>query len=329
MPTLDDELISTVRVAPSAAFELMWALHFTAANHEHDEAFEPLETLRRRFGPQLKELRSDGLAQYSTELIVLAHRSGTLLDLDLDRFFDRVEGAASEASAVPSLLSESPTERKIVAERLERLRTDKALRLRYVELLSTIWEELQPDWNREGRAAVVAEAERWRRALADQRGGYMGVLGLTRLWRGRPDLDDIADAAAAQGRLVLNPSWFGGKIHIVEIDGTVHVGRRTRMVDFDCRKVANDVCANIKALADPTRLTILLRLAREAASVTELARELRLSQPTVSAHVQVLREAGLLEERANGRSAELSANEQALKELFSRTEEQLIRMFRP
>ncbi|HKC82504.1 MAG TPA: metalloregulator ArsR/SmtB family transcription factor [bacterium] len=329
MPTLDDELTGTVRVAPSAAFELMWALHFIAANHQHDEAFEPMETLRRRFGPELKELRSDGLAQYSTELIVLAHRSGTLLDLDLDRFFDRVEGAATEASGVPSLLSESPTERRIVAERLERLRTDKALRVRYVQLLSTIWEELQPDWMAQGRAAVVADAERWRRALADQRGGYMSVLGMTRLWPGRPDLDDVADAAAAQGRLVLNPSWFGGKIHIVELDGTVHVGRRTRMADFDCRQVANDVSANIKALADPTRLTILLRLARDSASVTELARELRLSQPTVSAHVQVLREAGLLEERANGRSAELSANEQALKELFSRTEEQLIRMFRP
>ncbi len=329
MPTLDNELTSSVRVAPSAAFELMWALHFIAANHQHDEAFEPLETLRMRFGPELKELRSDGLAQYSTELIVLAHRSGTLLDLDLDRFFDRVEGAATEASGVPSLLSESPTERRIVAERLERLRTDKALRVRYVQLLSKIWDELQPDWKAEGRAAVVADAERWRRALADQRGGYMSVLGMTRLWPGRPDLDDVADAAAAQGRLVLNPSWFGGKIHIVELDGTVHVGRRTRMADFDCRQVANDVSANIKALADPTRLTILLRLARDAASVTELARELRLSQPTVSAHVQVLREAGLLEERANGRSAELSANEQALKDLFSRTEEQLVRMFRP
>jgi len=329
MPTLDDELTSTVQVAPSAAFELMWALHFIAANHEHDEAFDPLETLRRRFGPQLMELRSDGLAQYSTELIVLAHRSGTLLDLDLDRFFARVEGAATQKSGMPSLLSESPAERKIVAERLERLRTDKALRARYVQLLSTIWDELQPDWNREGRAAVVAEAERWRRALVDQRGAYMGVLGMTRLWRGRPDLDDIADAAAAQGRLVLNPSWFGGKIHIVELDGTVHVGRRTRMVDFDCRRVANDVSSSIKALADPTRLTILLRLARDPASVTELARELRLSQPTVSAHVQVLREAGLLEERANGRSAELSASEQALKDLFSRTEDQLLRMFHP
>ncbi|OLB91697.1 MAG: hypothetical protein AUI15_22490 [Actinobacteria bacterium 13_2_20CM_2_66_6] len=84
----------------------------------------------------------------------------------------------------------------------------------------------------------------------------------------------------------------------------------------------------MKALADPTRLTILLRLARQPASVTEIARQLKLSQPTVSAHVQVLREAGLLEERAVGRTAELSASEEGLRRLFSRTEDSLVRMFR-
>ena len=329
MPTLDDQLKASIRVAPSAAFELMWALHFAAANHEHDQVFDPLETLRRRFGPELKDLRTDGVTQYSTELIVLADRSDTLLDLDLDRFFARVDKVASTSAPTPSLLSETPEERKVVAGRLERLREDKALRARYIELLATIWQELAPDWTRNGKTAVVAEAERWRRILDDGRQDYMGIIGLDRLWPGRPELDDVAAAAAAEGRLVLNPSWFGGKVHIVELHGTVHVGRRTRIVDFDCRRVADEVSTNIKALADPTRLTILLRLARSPASVTELARELRLSQPTVSVHVRVLREVGLLEERANGRSAELSASEQALKELFSRTEEQLVRMFRP
>jgi DNA-binding transcriptional ArsR family regulator len=62
--------------------------------------------------------------------------------------------------------------------------------------------------------------------------------------------------------------------------------------------------------------------------VTELARQLKLSQPTVSAHVDMLREAGLIDERAAGRSTELSANEEGLRRLFSRTEESLIRLFR-
>ena len=329
MPTLDDQVSSPpVRVAPSAPLELMWALHFIAANHEHEAAFEPLDTLRKRFGPELKQLRADGLAQYSTELIVLAHRSGTLLDLDMKRFFECVDRAVADTTPVPSLKSETPAERNIVVERLERLRTDSELRERYVKLLSTIWHELEPEWEKEGRAAVVAEAERWRRELVEQNAGYMSVLGLTTLWQGRPELEAMADAAAAAGTMVMNPSWFGGRVHVIELDGIVHIGRRTRFADISCRKVAAEVAADLKAIADTTRLTILLSLACQPASVTELARQFKLAQPTVSAHVQVLREAGLLEERAVGRRGELSANEDALRRLFARSEESLLRLFR-
>ena len=95
------------------------------------------------------------------------------------------------------------------------------------------------------------------------------------------------------------------------------------------KSVATEISSRIKALADPTRLAILLRLAREPASVTELARQLHLSQPTVSAHVQVLREAGLLKEKSQGRSAKLSASEDGLRRLFAGAEESLVRMFRP
>jgi len=328
MPTLVEEQSPGIHVAPSAVLELMWVLHFVQSGHEHEGAFAPLDPLRRRFGPQLSELRTDGLTQYSTELVVLAHRSGTLLDLDLRRFFDKLDQASQARSEIPSLRSEKPAERKVVRERLERLRADSGLRKRYAELLSLVWRAVEPEWQREGRSAVVAEAQRWSRALQEQGVAFKSLLGLTRLWPGRPELDEMADAAAGEGKLILNPCWFGGKIHLIELHGTVHVGRGIRHGEPSYRKVAADVSASIKALADPTRLTILLRLARQPASVTEIARQLKLSQPTVSAHVQVLREAGLLEERAVGRSAELSASEDSLRRLFSRTEESLVRLFR-
>jgi len=330
MPTQFEEQTPTIQVAPSAVLELMWVLHFAQAHHEHEGLFASLDSLRGRFGPQIREQMADGLTQNAAELVVLGHRSHTLRDLDLSRFFDRIESAMTEQSEPPALLSEAPAERKIVRARLERLRTDQALRKRYVELMSAVWQAVEPEWEREGREAVIAAAQRWTQALEEEGATYRGLLGLTRLWPGRPELDEMADAAAAQGDLVLNPCWFGGKIHIIELDGTVHVGKGTRFPDAEpsYRKIAADVSADIKALADPTRLTILLRLAREPASVTELARLLKLSQPTVSAHVQVLREAGLLEERVVGRSAELSASEEGLKRLFSRAEESLVRMFR-
>jgi DNA-binding transcriptional ArsR family regulator len=52
--------------------------------------------------------------------------------------------------------------------------------------------------------------------------------------------------------------------------------------------------ATFAALADPTRRAILARLARGEASVTELGRPFRMSQPAVSKHLKVLERAGLI-----------------------------------
>ena len=55
------------------------------------------------------------------------------------------------------------------------------------------------------------------------------------------------------------------------------------------------------ALADPTRRTILTRLASGEASVTELAKPFGISQPAVSKHLKVLEQAGLI---ARGKEAQ-------------------------
>ncbi len=54
------------------------------------------------------------------------------------------------------------------------------------------------------------------------------------------------------------------------------------------------------ALANPTRREIFERLARSSASVGDLAAELPVSRPAVSQHLKVLKEAGLVSERAAG-----------------------------
>ena len=48
------------------------------------------------------------------------------------------------------------------------------------------------------------------------------------------------------------------------------------------------------ALADPTRRRMLARLANGEASVSELARPFRMSQPAISKHLAVLERAGLV-----------------------------------
>jgi DNA-binding transcriptional ArsR family regulator len=56
----------------------------------------------------------------------------------------------------------------------------------------------------------------------------------------------------------------------------------------------------MNALGEPTRRTIFERLARRPMAVGELASELPVSRPAVSQHLRVLKDAGLVRERAEG-----------------------------
>lgn len=317
-----------VQVTPSAAIELMWVLHGLGADHPLRGPFSTLEAARLEIGPAVGAFWGDGVRGF-TEEVVLAQRCGALLDPDLAGFFDSLGAACAARGAAPSLLSETASERAAVRARLERLRADLDLRSGYVSLLQSAWDAARVEWQSTGRQAVTEAAADWRRRL-EAGTEFRELLDRPQIWPGRPELDDLADAAAAQGRLVMTPAWFGGEIDVVELDGTMYVGRGIRRKDDDDRRreTAFHVSSRLKALADPTRLAILLQLAREPASVTELARHFKLSQPTVSGHVQLLREAGLLEERTVGRSARLSASEKRLRDLFSGAQESLIKLFR-
>jgi DNA-binding transcriptional ArsR family regulator len=54
------------------------------------------------------------------------------------------------------------------------------------------------------------------------------------------------------------------------------------------------------ALGDPTRRAIFERLAKGPTAVGELAAELPVSRPAVSQHLKVLKQAGLVTDRAEG-----------------------------
>jgi DNA-binding transcriptional ArsR family regulator len=59
--------------------------------------------------------------------------------------------------------------------------------------------------------------------------------------------------------------------------------------------------AVFSALADPTRRAIIERLTRGEATVGTLARPLPMALPSVSKHIKVLANAGLVERRVTGR----------------------------
>ena len=315
----------SVRVAPSAALELMWVLHNGGADHVLEGRFESIEPVRVALGSTLRSFWGDGVRGFG-EMVVLAERSGSLRDSDIHGFFAGAERAAASSMATPSLLSESPAERTAIENRLDALRADPKVRARYISLLQEVWEAVRAEWEETGRAAVIAAARDWQKQLTEGI-PYRDVLQRTRLWPGRPDLETLADADAAEGHMVVTPGWFFGDIHVVELDGWMYLGRGIRpdSHDADLRHTANHVSKTMKAFADPTRLAILMWLAQGSASVTEISRQFKLSQPTVSAHVQLLREAGVIDERPSGRSSLLSVREESVREVLGGAEESLLK----
>jgi len=77
-----------------------------------------------------------------------------------------------------------------------------------------------------------------------------------------------------------------------------------------------------KSLSDPTRRAIFERLCREGEqTVAALTAEAGISQPSVSKHLAVLKQAGLVLDRHQGRQTHYSAQLVALTPLIDWTKE--------
>jgi ArsR family transcriptional regulator len=92
------------------------------------------------------------------------------------------------------------------------------------------------------------------------------------------------------------------------------------------------VSVQFKALADPNRLRILTMLKHPVCCALDLDKgmcacdiesQLKLSQPTISHHMRILREAGLVEAEKIGPWMWYKRNERALRDLANALEKQI------
>ncbi len=72
-----------------------------------------------------------------------------------------------------------------------------------------------------------------------------------------------------------------------------------------------------KAFGEPTRLRILGFLTGKAMTVNDIADKVGLSQSTVSRHLAVLRDAGILTDRRDGQQVYYSLNKDTVEECCS------------
>ena len=73
------------------------------------------------------------------------------------------------------------------------------------------------------------------------------------------------------------------------------------------------------AVAEPRRREILLHLADTEHSVNDIVVALRMEQPSVSKHLKVLRNVGLVRVRRNGRHMMYRTNAEAIRPLYEWT----------
>ena len=78
---------------------------------------------------------------------------------------------------------------------------------------------------------------------------------------------------------------------------------------------------SFKAISDERRRKILSILGKDEANAGEIARKFKISQPTVSNHLKILKEAGLIKERKVKQNRIYSLNKPKLQKIIETLQE--------
>lgn len=314
------EAETRVRVTGSLAVELFWALGATRKkelldSHPAVAAAYDMAGL----GERIASFWDDDLYGF-VELIVLAHHAGVLADPpgDLPGFLDAVGRAFDTVPTDLALATESDAERSAILHRLGRLRRSRRLRTSYLELLSDLWSGLEAPWRREGRDPVERSCARTagRVGAGDD---WFDLIDRACTTSTCAEFRDLLHETAARTRsaggpveVVLVHAAYSGKLFILDLPGTYLAALPTSPPAAAARRATEELARRLRAVADPTRLAILDRLTERPHVVGELASAFGLAQPTVSNHVKVLREAGLVDSERRGTRRELVVDRDGL-----------------
>jgi DNA-binding transcriptional ArsR family regulator len=306
---------SVVVIGPSIAVELSWAL--LAARKEQlcskRPALEALYRSQNALEHRIRSFWTDGVADFG-ELLVLVDQSGLLGSVELEELLAGIADAAIRSPKELPLVSESEADRQVFLQRLDRLRRSPRLRRDYVELLRDLWSEIGTTWEVEGRQLVARSVERYRRRL--ERGDKWVDLIVADCEFLAALLPKLLGRLPEVGVVTIAPSFFSGQGLLFDLPHGILVGVPAEGTDQGERARTDLLAKRLKALADPTRLAIIHALAARPMTVGEIARSFDLAQPTVSNHVRVLREAGVVTASRRGNRVELEVRADASDDLF-------------
>jgi DNA-binding transcriptional ArsR family regulator len=312
-----------VVVSGSIAAELDWVLHAAIQpSFRRDHA-----TLGRIYAesPQLADrVRAFWAWEETTEcsgsmeLAILAHHGGLLLSLDAEELLRRLENLCAGAPTDLRLASETQADRVAMRARLDRLRSSPEARRVYVELVRDVWSAVRPDWMRNGLRSVEA-AVAARRELQHRDAPWQEIARSNYKPEGRL-LDDLVGSLPAEGVVAVVPSYFAHLGSLADLPGLVMIGVRAEGSGAEARARTEVLARRLRTISDPTRLAMVEVLRAAPSTVTELAQLFSLAQPTVSNHVKILRDAGIVANATQDGHRQLVLQREVLDELIDHLE---------
>ncbi len=164
--------------------------------------------------------------------------------------------------------------------------------------LGDLWSWLEPTWQREGHLRVDEACQDFRHKFAEAN-DVVGALPSHHFVQFEHAAAHIREAARSKRVLVIplfHATDGGVNLDLVSVQVIAYGLQSERMFEAVHARVSEAARA-AKALGDPTRLmmlTLIARYGRFALTVGDLARQLDVSQPTVSGHLRNLRELGFV-----------------------------------
>jgi len=321
MPLFHDDpadLSPRVAVGGSIAVELDWALaavrrpefqrDHPVLDRVYQESPKLVERARSLWGAG-EETSCGG----SIEIMILAHHGGVLFSMDPAQLLEQLEAICADAPVELPLASETPEDRAALLARLTRLRSSPQVRQRYVELVSDLWSALSADWEREGRLAVNAAVSA-RQDLQQQGLPWKQVAGNIKTCH-EELLNQLVTSLGPRGTVAVVPAYFAHLGSMIDLPGMVLVGVRAVGLGVQSRARTELLARRLKTISDPTRLAMLEAIRGAPYTVSDLATHFSLAQPTVSNHLKLLREAGIVSNHTVGGRRLLTVQPDVLADL--------------
>ena len=328
-----------VRCGASPVMELVYAHFYLLKRLRHPRGFEvpwagPLLSADPTIGDDFEAFwGAHGLTGPGVELFVLGARYGYLTDGDPQRFLRELPSLPQRYGRDGAHLGGDDSEADAAQEddlrrRLEVLGVRSQAEA-MAELLGRMWRGLHDGWEPLGREAVEGAVREFE-ASYDRTSSVLEALPPHHFTR----FEHLAQAimeAAESARVVVVPLWHAASGGFgFRVDDVQYVGyglQSERVFERTAERVAS-AARRAKALADPNRLlalTLVSTFAGIRPTVGDLADQIGVSQPTVSGHLRLLREAGLVEVEKRGNKAYYRLEHDAVRQLLHDLEEMLLR----